>query len=197
MGAVFGPTRFSLTRISIWDLVADRNPYTLARKDYIHKVLFSELISGNITFQLQENILRELISRKLHITYSFVIQRITWKNCLGIISLENLISVTCNNVFGINFAIISGWSVLRKSRVGWGSKYDPHTMETWCSWLREWKSWKLQQEQFLPRQQVLLGKNFHSRPALTTHTALIKGAPYLRAQSFAPFIKGAGPKKTL
>ena len=32
------------------------------------------------------NIYRELISRKLHITFSFVIQRITWKNCLEIIS---------------------------------------------------------------------------------------------------------------
>ena len=33
------------------------------------------------------------------------------ENVLGIIFLENLISVTWNNVFGINFAIISGWSV--------------------------------------------------------------------------------------
>ena len=58
------------------------------------------------------NIFREFISRKLHIKYSFVILRITWKNCLVIIFLENLISVTCNHVFGINFATISGWSVL-------------------------------------------------------------------------------------
>ena len=53
----------------------------------------------------------ELISRKLHITYSFVIQTITWKNVLGIIFLENLISVTWNNVFRVSFAIIFGWSV--------------------------------------------------------------------------------------
>ena len=31
MGAVFAPTRFSVVRISIRDLVADRNPY-LERK---------------------------------------------------------------------------------------------------------------------------------------------------------------------
>ena len=37
--------------------------------------------------------------------YSLVIQRITRKNCLGIIFLENLISETQKNVFGINFAI--------------------------------------------------------------------------------------------
>ena len=46
--------------------------------------------------------------------YSFVIQRITWKNRFGIISLENLILVTQHSVFGIYFAIISGWSVLQK-----------------------------------------------------------------------------------
>ena len=38
-----------------------------------------------------------------------MIRRITWKHCLGIHFLENLISVTWNNVFGINFAMISGW----------------------------------------------------------------------------------------
>ena len=31
--------------------------------------------------------------KKLHYTYSFVIQRITWKNVLGIIYLENFLSV--------------------------------------------------------------------------------------------------------
>ena len=60
------------------------------------------------------NIFRELISRILHITYSFVIQRITWKSVLGIVFLENLISVTRNNVFGVNIAIFSGWSVTQK-----------------------------------------------------------------------------------
>ena len=29
------------------------------------------------------NIILEFISRKLHYTYSFVIQRVTWINCLG------------------------------------------------------------------------------------------------------------------
>ena len=52
--------------------------------------------------------------QKSHITYSFAIQRIAWKNCLGIMFLENLISVTWNNVFGINFAIISGWGAKRR-----------------------------------------------------------------------------------
>ena len=72
-------------------------------------------MSRKSTVQSQESIFRELISPKLHITYSFVIQRITFKNVLEIIFLENLISVTCNNVFGINFSIISGWSVIGKS----------------------------------------------------------------------------------
>ena len=40
-----------------------------------------------------------------------MIQRITWTIVLGIIFLENLISVTRNFVFGITFAIISGRSV--------------------------------------------------------------------------------------
>ena len=47
--------------------------------------------------------------------YSFVIQRITWKNVLGFIFLENLLSVTWTNVFGIDFAIISGQSVISDS----------------------------------------------------------------------------------
>ena len=53
---------------------------TPARKDYIHNFLFSELFFQKLTCQLQENIYQ------LHITYSFVIERITWINCLGIIS---------------------------------------------------------------------------------------------------------------
>ena len=69
-----------------------RQVYTLARKDYIHKCLFLELISRNITFQLHENIFLELITRKLHYTYSFATQRVTWKNVPGIF-LDNLISV--------------------------------------------------------------------------------------------------------
>ena len=40
-----------------------------------------------MTHQLHKNIIQQLISRKLHSPYSFVIQRITWKNCLGIIFL--------------------------------------------------------------------------------------------------------------
>ena len=57
--------------------------YTLARKDYIHKVLFSESISRKKYISVTRNSFWELISRKLHITYSFVIQRITWKKCFG------------------------------------------------------------------------------------------------------------------
>ena len=56
--------------------------HTPARKYYIHKFLFLELISRRITFQLQDNNFLELISHKLHITYSFVIQRITWTSVL-------------------------------------------------------------------------------------------------------------------
>ena len=80
----------------------------------MHTFLFSELISRKITFQLQDFFFRELISQKLHIPYSsFVIQRITWKIVLGILFLENLISVTWNNVFGMKFAeTFSGWSAL-------------------------------------------------------------------------------------
>ena len=44
-----------------------------------------------------------------------------------------------------------------------GTERKVLTKETWFSWLREWKSWKLQWEQFCP-DQVLLSKNFHSRP---------------------------------
>ena len=35
--------------------------------------------------------------------------------------------------------------------------------EAWFSLLREWKSWKLQWEQFLPWRQVLFSKNYHLR----------------------------------
>ena len=38
--------------------------------------------------------------------YSFAIQRITWKNCLGILFLENLISVTQKNVIEFIRAMI-------------------------------------------------------------------------------------------
>ena len=44
-----------------------------------------------------------------------------------------------------------------------GSERKVLTKETWFSLLSEWKSWKLPWEQFLP-DQVLLSKNFHSRP---------------------------------
>ena len=73
---------------------------------------FSELSSPQNTFQLHKNIfVLQLMSRTFHYTYSCAIQRITWKNCLGIVFLERLILVTSKNVFGINFAIIPGWSV--------------------------------------------------------------------------------------
>ena len=41
-------TNASVSGFACWPL------YTLARKDYIHKCLLSELISRNITFQLQD-----------------------------------------------------------------------------------------------------------------------------------------------
>ena len=50
------------------------------------QMLVLELISRKITFQLHTNIFLELIPQKLHCTYSFVIQRITCKNCLGFFS---------------------------------------------------------------------------------------------------------------
>ena len=68
--------------------------YTPVRKDYMHNFLFSESMSQKVTSQLHEDIFQELISRKLHITYSFVIQRITWKKLFGNYSLGNLISIT-------------------------------------------------------------------------------------------------------
>ena len=71
-----------------------KEAYTPDRKDYIHKFVFSESISLKITFQLHENMFLELIPRKLHYTSSFVIERITCINCLRIIFLKNLISVT-------------------------------------------------------------------------------------------------------
>ena len=56
----------------------------------------------------------------LGIEYVIVLGRIVFvcdsetymENCLGIIFLEKLISVTQTNVVGNNFAIISGWSVV-------------------------------------------------------------------------------------
>ena len=67
---------------------------SLVSKYYIHKFCFWNYLPEKLHFSYKKNMFRELISRKLHITYSFVIQRITWRNCLGIIFLENLISVT-------------------------------------------------------------------------------------------------------
>ena len=49
--------------------------------------------------------------RKPHYTYALVTQKITWKNCLGIIVFEIPISVTYKKVCGINFATSSDWSV--------------------------------------------------------------------------------------
>ena len=48
--------------------------------------------------QLRKHSFLELISRKLHYMYLFVIQRITWKECLEIIFLTSLISVTQKSV---------------------------------------------------------------------------------------------------
>ena len=65
-----------------------------SKKDYIHKCLFSELASWKITLQLHRMFYWNSFPQKLHYTHSFVIQRITWENCLGIIFLENRLSIT-------------------------------------------------------------------------------------------------------
>ena len=91
-------------------------PATLQpEKNTLHKFLCLELISRKITFQLQENIYSGINFPK--ITYHvFVCDSENYmEKRFGNYFLENLISVTWNNVFGINFAIISGWSVLTES----------------------------------------------------------------------------------
>ena len=65
--------------------VGKGTPHSSQKRYYIHKffvfgIHFPEKLHFSVT---QENIHREFISRKLHITYSFVIQKITWKNCFG------------------------------------------------------------------------------------------------------------------
>ena len=64
-----------------------------------------------LTVQLQENILGELTSRKLHIAYSFVIQRITWIIVWELVSSKISFQLREIMFFGINFAISSVWSV--------------------------------------------------------------------------------------
>ena len=85
-----------------------------------HEIMFSELIIRKITYQLQENLFLELISRK--ITYHVFVCDLEnyMEQLLGSIFLENLISVAWNNVFGINFAKISGWSVVLRSLLNQG-----------------------------------------------------------------------------
>ena len=88
------------------------------------KIIYMDFVFGfnvlkNYTLQLHKSVFLELISRKLHYLHLLVIQRSTSKNrwelflgkshCLGIVFLENLVSVTQNN-FGINFAKTSDWS---------------------------------------------------------------------------------------
>ena len=73
--------------------------YTPARKDYIHIFLGLEFVSWKITFQLHKHIFSGNNFPKITLHVSIVIQTITCKNCLGIIFLENLTSVTHKNVF--------------------------------------------------------------------------------------------------
>ena len=70
------PPRRSLMFLGhcLWRSPWHRDVYTPARKDDIH--FFGRL---HLNFQLHKHIFLELISPKLHYTYSFVIQRITWK----------------------------------------------------------------------------------------------------------------------
>ena len=67
-------------------------------------IIVLDFLSRKFAFQLHKNILLELISRKLHSTYSFATLRITWKQCWGIIFLENRVSVT-QNVFGVSVRV--------------------------------------------------------------------------------------------
>ena len=85
--------------------------YTLARKYYIHKFCF-RINFPKTYISVTRNYLSGINFQKLHITYSLVIQTITWKQFLGNIFLEDLISVTWIEVIGINFAIIFRWSVI-------------------------------------------------------------------------------------
>ena len=80
----------------------------------LKKYLCSILVPYNFPknyISVARNIYWELISRNLHITYSFVIQRITWKNCFGI--FIGKISFELHEVMFSEklFSTISGWSV--------------------------------------------------------------------------------------
>ena len=103
------------------NLVFTESPCTLARKYYIHKLLFSELMSRKITLQLQENIFRELISRKLHFPkitcHVFVCDSENYMEKLFVnFLLGKSHGSYINKVFGNNFAIISGWRVQAPSK---------------------------------------------------------------------------------
>ena len=84
--------------------------YTLARKDCIHIFCFGNEFPTKIALQLQEIFF--WIDSPIIILHVFVCDSENYADkSLGNYFLENLISVTWNNVFGINFAIVSGWSV--------------------------------------------------------------------------------------
>ena len=88
------------------------NMYALARKYYIHNVLLLEFIPI-ITCQLQEMFFFSGINFPKMSYHVFVCDSKNYMEKLfGKYFLENLISVTWNNVFGINFAIHSGWRVM-------------------------------------------------------------------------------------
>ena len=76
----------------------------------------------------QVKYLLELLSRKLHYTYSFVTQRIAWSNVWGIRFSEfQLHKKSLRSGFGINFAIISDCS-------SWFQiNYISITLHEWCS----------------------------------------------------------------
>ena len=98
---------------------------------------------------------RKSISRKLHITYSFVIQRNYMEKLFGNQFLENIISVTCNNVFGIHFAIISGWGVVSFSsnQVMQSRKNSTNFLLTTGRWLKRH-----------PRVGIPYGAEFYTPP---------------------------------
>ena len=76
-----------LLRISLWP----------EKITYIKFCFRSSFPEKKKTFQVLEMFF--LFLELSSITRSFVIQRFTWKHCLGSISLENLISVLSKNVF--------------------------------------------------------------------------------------------------
>ena len=123
------------------------NPH-FSQKRLHAQFLFSESISRKITSQL-------------HIKYNYT---------LGISFLETHIPVTQNNVFGINFVIISGWSVnpafpghhLTGVPGGPGRKVHRRVLSE-CFWASGWQYSSVHSERSSPK--ALFGALFRPGPA--------------------------------